>query len=77
MERIKYGPGEFTGEFTEDRFGTAPVFHPPITVRENFEAMFTGKNPLWRPMTSDSKSFDPRIDPDNIARAFVFDGEEP
>ncbi len=77
MERIKYGPGEFTGEFTEDRFGTAPVFHPPITVRENFEAMFKGKNPLWMPMTSDSKSFDPRIDPDNIARAFVFDGEEP
>ena len=77
MERIKYGPGEFTGEFVEDRFGTAPVFHPPITVRENFEAMFKGKNPLWMPMTSDSKSFDPRIDPDNIARAFVFDGEEP
>ena len=77
MERIKYSPGEFTGEFVEDRFGTAPVFHPPITVRENFEAMFKGKNPLWMPMTSDSKSFDPRIDPDNIARAFVFDGEEP
>ena len=44
---------------------------------ENFEAMFKGKNPLWMPMTSDSKSFDPRIDPDNIARAFVFDGEAP
>ena len=77
MERIKYGPGEFTGEFAEDRFGKAPVFHPPISVRENFEAMFKGKNPLWMPMTSDSKSFDPRIDPDNIARAFVFDGEGP
>ena len=77
MERIKYGPGEFTGEFTEDRFGKAPVFHPPITVRENFEALFKGKQPLWMPLTTDSQTFCPRVGPDNIARAFVFDGETP
>ena len=77
MERVKYSPDEFRGEFVEDRFGKAPVVHPPITVRENFEAMFRGENPLWMPMTSDSKGFDPRVDPDNIARGFVFDGEAP
>ena len=77
MERIKYDPSEFKGEYAESRFGTAPIFHPPVTPRANFEAMFKGENPLWMPMTTDSKSFDPRIDPDNIARAFVFDGEPP
>lgn len=77
MERVKYNANEFIGEYTEDRFGKAPVFHPPVTQKENYEALFAGKNPLWMPMTTDCKGLDPRIDPDNIARAFVFDGEEP
>mgnify|MGYP004448829317 FL=1 len=75
MERVKYNPSEFVGEYTEDRFGKAPVFHPPVTPKANYEAMFEGKNPLWMPMTTDCKGIDPRVDPDNIARAFVFDGE--
>ena len=77
MERVKYDPKEFQMEFMETRFGPSPVFHTPITPRANFRAMFDGKNPLWMPMTSDSQTFCPRVDPDNIARAFVFDGEAP
>jgi len=77
MERIKYDPSEFQMEFVESRFGPAPVFHTPITPRANFRAMFDGKNPLWMPMTTESQTFCPRVDPDNIARGFVFDGEEP
>ena len=77
MERIKYDPKEFQMEFMETRFGPSPVFHTPITPRANWRAMFDGKNPLWMPMTSESQTFCPRCDPDNIARAFVFDGEEP
>lgn len=77
MQRVSYDPKEFQGEYTEDRFGKAPVFHTPITPEENYLAMFEGKNPLWMPLTTDCKGLDPRIDPDNIARAFVFDGEEP
>ena len=77
MERVKYDPKEFVGEYTEDRFGKAPVFHTPVTPKENYFAMFEGKNPLWMPMTTDCKGLDPRVDPDNIARGFVFDGEEP
>ena len=77
MERVKYDPSEFKMEFAESRFGPAPVFHTPCTPRENFAAMFKGKNPLWMPLTTDSQTFCPRVDPDNIARGFVFDGEEP
>lgn len=77
MERVQYNPDEFRGEYTEDRFGKAPVFHPPVTPKENYTAMFEGKNPLWMPMTTDCKGLTPRVDPDNIARGFVFDGEEP
>lgn len=77
MERVKYDPKEFIGEFVEDRFGKAPVFHTPVTPQENYLAMFAGKNPLWMPLTSDCKGLDPRLDPDNIARGFVFDAEEP
>ena len=69
MERVKYDPKEFVGEYTEDRFGKAPVFHTPVTPKENYFAMFEGKNPLWMPMTTDCKGLDPRVDPDNIARA--------
>ena len=77
MERIKYDPKEFQMEFMETRFGPSPVFHTPITPRANWRSLFDGKNPLWMPMTSESQTFCPRVDPDNIARAFVFDGEEP
>ena len=75
MERIKYDPKEFQMEFMETRFGPSPVFHTPITPRANWRSLFDGKNPLWMPMTSESQTFCPRVDPDNIARAFVFEAK--
>ncbi len=76
MERIKYDPSEFQMEYAEGMFGSkTPIFHTPCTPRENFLALFNGENPLWMPLSSDAKFFCSRVDPDNIARGFVFDGE--
>jgi len=77
MERIKFNESEITGQYVEDRFGKSPIFNTPITPLENMRALFNGENPVWMPLTSDCKGITPRIDPDNIARAFVFDGGEP
>ncbi|MBE6037695.1 MAG: methyltransferase [Anaerofustis stercorihominis] len=49
----------------------------PVTPKENFKALFEGKNPLWFPMTYDNKGITPRIEADNRARAFITDGETP
>ena len=75
MERIKFDPSEITGEYTEMRGLKSPIFKTPITPKENYIAMFKGENPLWFPMTGDCKGIDIKIDPDNIARAFVFEYE--
>ena len=77
MERVKYDPSEYTGQIVKVLFGEAPVFNTPVTPRENTLAMFRGETPLWMPLGSESKMISPRVDPDNIARGFVFDGEEP
>lgn len=73
MQRVKFEEKELT-KVGEN--GTAPIFDTPITPAENFLAVFAGKNPLWMPMTTDTRNFTPRIDIDNVARGFVFDGEE-
>ena len=73
VQRVKFEEKELT-KVGEN--GTAPIFDTPITPAENFLAVFAGKNPLWMPMTTDTRNFTPRIDIDNVARGFVFDGEE-
>ena len=75
MDRVKFCECEITGELVTERYGTSPVFKTPVTPKENYFAMFNGENPLWMPMTSDCKGIDIKIDPDNIARAFVFEYE--
>lgn len=74
MKRIPFNEKELTkiGEIRG-----VPLFDTPVTPAENFRAVIDGKNPLWMPMTSDTKMFTPRIDSENIARGFVFDGEDP
>ncbi|MDO4275841.1 MAG: uroporphyrinogen decarboxylase family protein [Eubacteriales bacterium] len=49
--------------------------HTPITPKENYIRAAKHQNPLWLPMKSDSVNFAPRIYPDNVARAFVIDGQ--
>ena len=75
MERVKFNPAEVLDELEESRFGKAPKFNPPVTAEENYLAMFNGETPLWMPLTSDAAGIDIAIDPDNIARAFVFEYE--
>lgn len=77
MKRVSFSEKELTGQMSEDRFGKAPIFNTPITPKENMVALFNGENPLWMPLTSECKGIDPRLDPDNIARGFVFDAGEP
>ena len=59
VQRVKFEEKELT-KVGEN--GTAPIFDTPITPAENFLAVFAGKNPLWMPMTTDTRNFTPRID---------------
>lgn len=54
-----------------------PAFNSPITQRENIQRFLRGEHPLWMPSFYEFKLFNPRIIPDNIARAMVADGEGP
>ena len=73
MQRVKFDPAEIKVSALDGVLELAT----PVTPKANFRAVFEGKNPVWFPMTYDNKGFTPRIDPDNIARAFVVDDAEP
>jgi hypothetical protein len=45
----------------------------PISPRESLILVYSHKKPAWIPVGSDIMLFTPRIDPDNIARCFVFE----
>ena len=75
MERIKFNENEITGKYNEARGIKTPVFDYPIAPKDNYIAMFNGENPLWMPLTIEAKGISPKIDPDNIARAFVTEWE--
>ena len=45
----------------------------PISPRENLTLVYARKKPAWIPLGADSVFFTPRIDPDNVARCFVFE----
>ncbi|MCL1803647.1 MAG: methyltransferase [Eubacteriaceae bacterium] len=65
-----------TTETYPPRFaGMAPMkkFDTPISPKENYRLVYERKLPLWIPMGSDAAGMTPRIDPDNIARNFVFE----
>ena len=50
-----------------------PVYNYPVTPKEAYAGMLSGK-PVWEPTTIETRLFCPKIIPDNIARAQVFDG---
>lgn len=55
---------------------SAPIFNYPIAPREAVMAFYARK-PVWQitaGMGAEIVNFTPRVNPDNIARAFVFDG---
>jgi len=45
----------------------------PISPRENLTLVYSRKKPEWIPVTSDTIYIAPRVDPDNIARCFVYE----
>lgn len=49
------------------------LVNTPITVQENLFRMLDGKKPMWQPKDIDYVMFDPRIVPDNTARAQTFE----
>lgn len=67
MERIKFCACEIEGD----------TIKKPIAAIENLIEMSKTHKPLWMPMSNEYGFFAPRIDPDNIARAFVIDAAEP
>ncbi len=53
--------------------GTA-IYKYPCSVREAVKAMFR-REPYWQVGGGDMKMMTPKVNPDNIARAFVFEAE--
>jgi hypothetical protein len=53
-----------------------PIYNFPVSGKEAVHALYARK-PIWQVMLGigvECKNFTPAIDPDNVARAFVFDG---
>jgi hypothetical protein len=55
---------------------TTPIYSFPVTPKEAFTALLLRKEPVWQITGMEEKIFCPKINPDNIARAFVFDGSD-
>jgi hypothetical protein len=77
MDRIKYSDKELElrGFYEPEWIGSQSmqIFSTPVTPRENYLAFLRHEKPLWMPMTTDTRVFNPRILPDNVARAWVQD----
>lgn len=60
-----------------DFFGgpDAPIYNFPVSPREAYIALYQ-KQPIWQivGLGTEQQTFTPGINPDNVARAFVFDG---
>ena len=78
LQRVPFNPDELKnpGTHAPARPGAAPArkLNTPITPKENYDAVYRkGDMPLWVPLGADRRSFMPRIDPDHIARNWVFE----
>jgi hypothetical protein len=54
--------------------GEMPVFNYPVTPKEGFLAAYEKKQLWFNTYSQEVARFSPKINPDNVARAFVFDG---
>ena len=60
------------------RFGFGPptlIYNYPVTPREAMISLYK-RSPIWQIAGVESTLFVPKVNPDNIARAFVIDGSE-
>ena len=71
---IPFDPKEFLeATHSENRFGGTTIeFKYPVTPREGFIAAYK-REPHWLLAGPESEMFAPKVNPDNISRAFVFD----
>jgi hypothetical protein len=49
------------------------IYDFPVTMKEGYAALYK-KAPIWQITSTEMAMFSPKCNPDNIARAFVFDG---
>ena len=72
----KYDPKEMEEMLVvKDYFGNdTHVYNTPCTTREGVQALLR-KEPYWQMSGMFQSMFNPRINPDNIARAFVFEAQ--
>ncbi|MEG0914018.1 MAG: uroporphyrinogen decarboxylase family protein [Oscillospiraceae bacterium] len=79
MERIKFNSDELKpiGTYPSIMAGMpeANRYKTPITPRENWLELINHRKPLWIPKSDDMMTLVPRVVPDNVARAFVFDAK--
>ncbi|MCL1803589.1 MAG: methyltransferase [Eubacteriaceae bacterium] len=77
LDRVPFNKDEITnaGEYPPffPGFPPAKKFATPITPKENIQALYRRELPLWIPLSTDSRLFAPRVDPDNIARCLVLE----
>jgi len=75
MNRIPFNQAEIDNAIDVPGFlgATTKKYQTPITPKENYRLVYERKTPLWLPIGGDSLTFNPRIDPDNVARCFCFE----
>ena len=75
MSRIPFDPAEVeNADIGVGMFGRPlKIYRTPVTPKENYRMVYERKVPHWLPMSGDMLMITPRVDPDNIARAFCFE----
>jgi len=75
MPRIPFDPAEIeNAKETVGMMGRIMrKYATPVTPKENYKMVYRREVPHWLPQMSDITMMTPRIDPDNVARAFVFE----
>ena len=76
MEKIPFNESEIEViKEVEARGAITRFYNRPITDKENMRLLYTEDHPMWIPAGRASNlNFAPGVIPDNVARAFVFDG---
>ena len=79
MNRIPFHPDELkSDDFYPPMitgFPGARKYNTPVPPKENCRMLYHREIPYWLPGGSDRRMMTPRIDPDNVARNFVFDAQ--
>ena len=76
MEKIPFSESELdVVKEVKTVCGISRFYERPITEKENMRMLYYEDHPMWIPAGRlSNKNFAPAVIPDNIARAFVYDG---